>query len=49
MVKKKKIHYQLSQTVGVCGRYCENKHTTKIESLVTCRDCKKKLEKGISF
>ena len=46
---KKKINYQLSQTVGVCGRYCENRRTTKITSLVTCKDCQKILKKGISF
>ncbi len=48
-MKKMKIHYQLTHTAGICGRYCYTNRVTKITSLVTCKDCKKLLKKGISF
>jgi hypothetical protein len=45
--KNKKVHYMLDQTAGACGRYTAK--VTKITLLVTCKDCKKILDKGISF
>ncbi|KKN64886.1 hypothetical protein LCGC14_0487200 [marine sediment metagenome] len=47
--KRKKIHYELTWTAGVCGRYTEREHVTKITACVTCKDCKRLIKKGLSF
>lgn len=42
-MKKKKQHYAIEKGIGWCGRF--GVKTTCIEAFVTCKDCKKAIEK----